>query len=134
MVIEEYKFGKIKISGKEYLHDVEVRWSPKDSDVTSEPTGQAGEVLAWQRTESHVIDTEDIKRALEQGPEIIIIGKGESGVARVTENAKKEIKSKGIKLIIDTTEEAIKTFNVLLSQAEEDEEELKIIGLFHLTC
>jgi hypothetical protein len=120
-VIEEYHFGSITIDGKTYNHDVEVRWN--------------GEILKWWRKESHIIDAEDVKRAIDQDPEVIIIGTGESGMAEVTEKAKKEIESKGIELIIDITEEAIKTFNVLLEESEKEEgKQKRVIGLFHLTC
>jgi len=120
-MIEEYKFGSIIIDGKTYDYDVEVRWT--------------GEVLKWWRGESHVIDVEDVKRAVEQNPDTIIIGTGESGVARVTEDAQKFIKEKGIKLIIDLTEQATKTFNIRKEESEEEEgKQEKVIGLFHLTC
>lgn len=121
MVIEEYRFGFIKILGKSYNHDVEVRW--------------AGEVLDWWRQESHVIDLEDIQRALEQKPDLIIIGTGAYGVAKVTERAQKEIKTQGIELIIDKTEEAVRTFNIIRERSKMEEgKEKKVIGLFHLTC
>jgi hypothetical protein len=134
-MIEEYHFGSITIDGKTYNHDVEVRWT--------------GEVLKWWRRESHLIDVEDVKRAIEQSPDTIIIGTGESGVARVTEEAKKEIKSRGIELIIDMTEQATKTFNIICERSKdynpptasshlrwdpEEGEQNKVIGLFHLTC
>ncbi len=120
-MIEEYYFGLITIDGKTYNHDIEVRWT--------------GEVLKWQRAESHVIDVEDVKRAVEQNPETIIIGTGEGGVAKVTEGAQKFIKEKGIELIIDLTEQAIKTFNIRKEESKEGEgREERVIGLFHLTC
>jgi len=120
-MIEEYHFGSIIIDGKTYNHDVEVRWTD--------------EVLPWWRKESHLIDVEDVKRAVEQNPETIIIGTGESGLARVTEEAQKFIKEKGIKLIIDLTEQATKTFNIRKEKSEEEEgRQEKVIGLFHLTC
>ncbi len=121
MSVEEYHFGFITIDGKNYTDDVEVRPS--------------GEVLDWWRGESHLIDVEDVKRALTQNPEVIIIGTGESGLARVTEEAKKEIEEKGTKLIIDMTEEAVKTFNIIKQESEAEEgKKTKVIGLFHLTC
>jgi len=91
--------------------------------------------LPWWRKESHVIDVEDVKRAVEQNPETIIIGTGESGVARVTEEAQKFIKERGIRLIIDLTEPATKTFNIRKEESKEKERrQEKVIGLFHLTC
>ncbi len=120
-MIEEYKFGSITIDGKTYKYDVEVRWT--------------GEVLEWWREESHVFDVDDIKRATEQNPDTIILGTGVSGLAKVTEQAERFIKERGIKLIIDRTEEATKTFNIINEDSEEEEgEENKVVGLFHLTC
>ncbi len=112
-MIEEYKFGLIIILGKTYEYDVEVRWD--------------GKVLEWWRKESHIIDIESLKRAIEQNPELIVVGTGEPGLAKITDNAKKEILSKGIGLIVDETTEAIKVFNAEVKNK-------KVIGLFHLTC
>jgi len=112
-MIEEYHFGSITIDGKTYNYDVEV--CCLDSKT---------EILNWQRQESHDINVDAVKRAVERKPDTIVIGTGESGLAKVTETAKQFIAEKGIKLIIDITGEAIKTFNV----------ETNIIGLFHLTC
>lgn len=120
-MIDEYKFGAISVDGKIYNHDIEVRWT--------------GEVLDWPREESHLIDVEDIIGAIEQKPETIVIGTGESGLAQVTEEAKTFIQSRGIKLIIDHTEQATRTFNVRKDESEEEEgKPEKVIGLFHLTC
>lgn len=120
-MIEEYRFGLLTIDGKTYNYDVEVRWT--------------GEVLKWWRQESHLIDIEDVNRAVEQSPDTIIIGIGESGVARVSKEAKNFIKGKGTELIIDLTEQAVKTFNIMNEDSEEEEgEQSKVIGLFHLTC
>jgi hypothetical protein len=118
-MINEYHFGSITINGKTYNYDVEVRWT--------------GEVLKWWRKEGHVINLEDVKRAVDQKPDTIIIGNGESGVARVTERSQQFITERGIKLIIDKTEEAIRTFNIILKISQEGREN-KVIGLFHLTC
>lgn len=120
-MIEEYKFGSITIDGKTYDYDVEVRWTD--------------EGLKWWRGESHVVDVDDVKRAIEQNPDTIVIGTGESGAAKVIEEAKEAIKSKGIELVIDLTEQATRTFNVINEESEEEEgEQRKVIGLFHLTC
>lgn len=120
-MIEEYHFGSITIDGETYENDVEVRWT--------------GDVLPWPFKRRHVIDVEEIKRAVEEKPEVIVIGTGESGLAEVTEEAQKEIKARGIELIIDETEQAVKTFNILREESiEEEGKEKEVIGLFHLTC
>ena len=120
-MIQEYKFGSMTFDGTVYHHDVEVRWT--------------GEVLAWPREESHIIDIEDIAEAIEQNPQTLVIGTGELGMAQVTENAQREIKLRGIELIIDRTEAAAKTFNIRKEDSlEEEGAQEKVIGLFHLTC
>jgi hypothetical protein len=113
-MIENYQFGKIKINGEVFDYDVEVRWNK--------------EVLKWRRGESHIIDIEDVKRAVEQNPEKIVIGTGESGIAKATEEAQGFIKEKGVDLVIETTGKAVEVFN------EEAKKAKRIIGLFHLTC
>lgn len=120
-MIEEYRFGFIKINGKNYRHDVKVF--------------PYGEVIAWQRKESHIINIEDIKEDLDREPELIVIGTGAYGVAKVADDAEEEIKKRGIELIVDNTEEAVRTFNIILKESKEEEgREKKVIGFFHLTC
>ncbi len=120
-MIEEYHFGSITINGQTYEYDVEVRWT--------------GEVLEWWRKKSHVVDIGDLKRTVGQKPETIVVGVGHSGLAKITEEAQNFIKEKGIELIIDITEEAVKTFNIICQESMEEEgKQKKVIGLFHLTC
>jgi hypothetical protein len=113
-MIEDYKFGKIKIFGKEYNFDVEVRWT--------------GEVFSWWRKEGHTVNSEDVERALKENPEVIIIGTGAYGVCKITKDCEDFIKEKGLELIVDITEKAVEKFNELLKQSK------KVIGFFHLTC
>jgi len=113
-MIEAYQFGEIKINGKTYHHDVQVDWQ--------------GEVLKWQRKESHWIDLEDLESALEKQPEIIIIGTGAYGVAKVSDKIKEKLKNLEIPLTISPTPEAIKAFEENLKKSK------KVVGLFHLTC
>lgn len=115
-MINNYSFGKIIINGKKYNQDVEIRWS--------------GEALDWWRQEGHVFALADLKRALEQKPEVIILGIGAYGVAQVSGDVKKELETRRIKLIIEKTGDAVKIFNKAIKQ----EKEKRIIGLFHLTC
>jgi len=115
-MIDEYHFGSIKILGETYNYDVELRWT--------------GEILKWWRRESHVVDIDDVKRAVGQNPKVVIIGTGSLGLVNVTQECQEYIAEKGIRLIIDKTEEAVKSFNKI----SEKSNEIKIIGLFHLTC
>ena len=89
----------------------------------------------WFSKERHKFGLEEVKRAIDQKPDTIVIGTGESGLAEVTPEAQEEIKRNGIKLVIDKTEEAARTFNVIKEDSEEEKgKQEKVIGLFHLTC
>ena len=113
-MIEDYRFGLITINGKTYENDVEVRWN--------------GKALPWWRQESHLIGFEDVERAIREEPDLLIIGTGESGMAKVLQETKEKILSEGIGLIIEKTGPAVVTFN------REKQKGRKVIGLFHLTC
>lgn len=113
-MIEEYKFGLIRVLDKTYNYDIELRWG--------------GEVLSWQKEESHSISPEDVKRAVKENPDLIIIGNGESGLAEVSKEAKEKILSEGIGLIVEKTGKAVIAFD------KEQKKGRKVIGLFHLTC
>ena len=120
-MIEDYQFSSITIDGEMYNHDVQIFWT--------------GQVFDWWRKESHIIDVEDIIDTVEQNPESIVIGTGQSGMAEVTEAAKKFITARGIKLFVDHTEQAVKTFNIRQEDSQEENgKPEKVIGLFHLTC
>ena len=114
MHINDYQFGSITIDGVNYSYDLELR--------------SMGDILMWQRAQGHVIDADDVRNAIEQNPDLIIIGTGFSGAARLTEKAKHEIESNKIKLMTDKTKTAIKIFNSELERGT------RVIGLFHLTC
>ncbi len=113
-MIEEYHFGSITINGKTYNSDVIVNWKE--------------EVFSWQREESHIIDAKDVKSAIDQNPEVIVVGTGEAGIAQLTDTARQAICEKGIKLVVEKTGEAKEIFNKYLKEGK------KVIGLFHLTC
>ena len=120
-MIEEYNFGYVKINDKKYIEDIEVRWT--------------GEVLEWLRQESHIIDVENVKRAVEADPQIIVIGTGDYGMAKLTDESRRFIEQPDIELVVDKTAEAVKTYNVICEDSlEEEGKQSRVIGLFHLTC
>lgn len=126
-MIDEYHFGSITVDGKTYDRDVEVRSVSRK--------GNKIEVVGWWRRDCHIIDVGDLKDAIEKKPEVIIIGTGSSGMAKVTPETRDFVVEKGIELIIDRTKEAVKTFNMICEDSViEEGKHKKVIGLFHLTC
>lgn len=116
MQIDFYDFGRIKIDGKAYERDVIIF-----PDRVFSP---------WTRKQGHYLSADDfssIPDLLKEGPELVIIGIGYSGVMQVNPNVEEFFKSEGIEIIVEKTIDAWKTYNKL-SQSK------KVLALFHLTC
>lgn len=113
MKIESYDFGKIKIDGKIYNHDVIIF----DDGVKD-----------WWRKDSHWVGIEDAKKIVENNPKTVIFGTGYSGCMEVSEEAKKYLEKLSAEVIIEPTKKACDAFNKLFSEDE------SIIAALHLTC
>lgn len=113
MKIESYSFGKILIDGNTYTSDL-IIYPDRIWDK-------------WWRKEGHGIHEEDLSTIMENPPEILIIGTGDSGRLKVSGEMKKYIESKGIKLRIAKTQDACKLYNDLSTKA-------RVIAALHLTC
>jgi hypothetical protein len=113
-VIDSYDFGHIVIDGQRYTSDVIVfpDWVKAD----------------WWRKEGHQLHVEDIKEALEEKPNVLVVGTGYSGLVKVLPETEKYVRSRGVELIIQRTGEAYKTFNRLVKSGK------RVIAAFHLTC
>lgn len=113
-LVEEYKFGRIKVSGREYY-----------SDIIIFPD----EILSnWWRKEGHSLCLEDLEEVIKRKPKILIIGNGYSGVMRVPGSVIEELKRMGIEVIVKHTREAVKEYNRLAKAGE------KVAAALHLTC
>ncbi len=113
-MIDSYDFGRIVINGRRYTSDV---------IVFPDRVRQS-----WWRREGHRLHVEDIKGALqEEKPEVLVIGTGYSELVKVLPETENYVKSKGIKLIVQSTREACKTFNRLVKSK-------RTIAALHLTC
>lgn len=115
-LIEAYDFGVMVINGKRYTSDVLV--FPE-------------KVLSgWWRKEGHKIYVEDLKEIFNYKPlpEVLVIGTGYSGLVKVLPEVEDALKEQGIKLLVQPTGEAYKTFNEFLKAGR------LVVGAFHLTC
>lgn len=115
-MIEFYDFGVMVVNGKRYTNDLIV-FPEKVLD-------------GWWRKEGHQLCVKDLKEVLSQIPlpEVLVVGTGYSGLVKVLPEVEKTLKERGIKLIIQPTKEAYKTFNELLRAGK------RAVGAFHLTC
>lgn len=113
MKIEDYSFGKITIDGKNYISDVIIYPERVDS--------------SWWRKEGHCLDIDDLKDVIDVKPEILVVGTGAYGAMIIPRRTEDYLKAKGIRLIAQKTDEAVRTFNELSGSA-------RVVAALHLTC
>jgi len=114
MRIDSYSFGVMKVEGAEYRTDLLVfpdRISPN-----------------WWRRQGHSLAVEDLDDVLGFKPDILVIGKGASGLMEIPASTKKVLQEEGIEVIAKNTGQAWPVFN------EQVEKGRKVVGAFHLTC
>ena len=113
-MIEAYSFGSLTFAGKRYGKDLKIL------------RGQVAD--NWWRAEGHRVDVGDVEDIIEAHPRILVVGMGANGLMKVTEQLKKVLEEKNIRLVAQPSGEAAKTFNKLLKEGED------VAGAFHLTC
>ena len=113
-MIEGYTTGRITVNHKTYHQDLKI---------------VQGQVLDnWWRKTGHRVDVNDMKDVLNASPDIIVIGTGYAENMRVSQGLLSETRKRNIKVIVEDTYKAVKTFNDLYSR------EKNVSGAFHLTC
>lgn len=112
-MVESYSFGSIIIDGKGY-----------HSDVIIYPDRVKG---SWWRKRGHDLCLDDIREVLDYKPEILIIGKGKSGMMRVSSSVQEEIGKRGIELFVSGTSEAVRKYNEMSNRNT-------VVAALHLTC
>jgi hypothetical protein len=112
-MIDSYSFGHMQVKGQTYTSDLIIY--PDRIDAS------------WWRRTGHHISLDDIKDVLLEKPEVLVIGTGFMGLMKVDDEVNLHMESEKIRLIVEKTKDAVKTFNTV-SQTK------KAIGAFHLTC
>jgi hypothetical protein len=113
-MIDEYTFGHIQIEGQVYTKDVKIC--------------QGKIIHPWWRKSGHLVEREDIEDMLNTHPDILVLGKGQPGMMRSSEELRESLKQEGLELIELPTSEAIEHFNLLWEQGK------NVCAGFHLTC
>jgi hypothetical protein len=112
------KFGSITIDGKEFDFDVVIRL---DGSIRKRKKKLSKEIYGT----SHTISLPEVKSTYEKTAESLIIGSGQYGMVKLSEEAAKYLISKDCLVELLPTPEAIKAWNKARGQ---------VIGLFHITC
>ena len=116
--IEKTKFGSITIAGEEFEHDVIIRLNGK---VEKRKKKLSKEVFGT----SHLISLAEAEYVYENGAKGIMIGTGQSGLAKLSDEAAQFFRQMCCQLTLLPTPQAIRCWN----ETEDGE-----IGLFHVTC
>ncbi len=116
---EETNFGEVIINGQKYSDVLVV-----DDRIIS----RDGELLNKLFGTFHRIADEEINQIIEDRPDIVIIGTGQTGALQVTEDVKIKLEDSGTKIEIYETPIAVKKFN------EEKNLGKKVNALIHTTC
>lgn len=112
-MINSYGFGRIVIDSTAFTTDVIIFPDRVEDD--------------WWRKDGHVLHIADIESAVEEKPEVLIVGTGKYGILKVLPQTREYIRSKGIELIVEPTDKACEIYNKI-SQAK------KVVAALHLTC
>jgi hypothetical protein len=114
MRIDSYSFGIMKVDGTEYRGDLIVFPDKVRPN--------------WWRKEGHSLALEDLDDVLAFKPDILVVGKGASGLMKVPTSTEEALQENGIEIIAAKTGQAWGIFN------EQIEKGKKVVGAFHLTC
>jgi hypothetical protein len=113
IMIDSYSFGKIMIDGKMFTSDVIIFPDRVDD--------------SWWRKNGHLLQKEDLTEIIKHDLEVLIVGTGDNGLMKVTDETRRFLESRGIELISEETRKACDTYNNLLGRK-------RIIAALNLTC
>ena len=117
-VIEGTQFGMITISGRQYNYDVLIglngQIEKRKKKLSKEKYGT-----------SHKISLEEAVSIYEPGAKQLIIGTGQIGYVKLSEEAASFFKQKNCQVQLIDTLQAVHVWNAV---------EGKVIGMFHVTC
>lgn len=117
-MINRTVFGSITVDGEKYEYDVIIRLN---GTVKKRKKKLSKKIFGT----SHVISLPEAQQVFEEGVERIIIGTGQSGMVKLSEEAIDFFKLKQCTVEMFPTPEAIRRWN---------DAESHTIGLFHVTC
>ena len=116
--IDRTAFGSITIDGALFEHDVIIR-------LNGRPEKRKKKLSKAVYGTSHIISLAEAEHAFEKGAERLIIGAGQNGMVKLSDEAADYFKQKDCQVKLLHTPKAIEAWN---------EAKGAVIGLFHVTC
>lgn len=120
-MFQENKFGMVKFGGKDYSHDIVIH--------TDDRVEKRNKDISRRKYDtSHILSAEEVTDLLDENPEVIIIGRGQSGMLKIGKDTAELLSEKKVKLVDPPTPEAIEEFNKLKNQGK------RVAAVIHITC
>ena len=116
--IDSFNFGFIVVAGKYFVCDVLIH---PDGTVREREPGKG-------RLGSHTITKNDIIKIAQERPEVIVIGNGTSGMARLSADAESYARQTNLNLLVLPSFQAVEKFNHLIAERK------LAAALIHVTC
>jgi hypothetical protein len=116
--IDSTSFGSITVDGKTFDHDILIRLN---GHIKKRKKKLSKEIYGT----SHVISLEEAEHIYEEGTEKIIIGTGQTGFVKLSEEAEDFFMKKKCGIELFPTAWAIERWNEI---------EGKVTAMFHITC
>ncbi len=116
--IDKTRFGSVTIQGNLVEYDIIIRLN---GVVEKRKKSLSKEIYGT----SHIISLAEAKYVYQEGAERLIIGTGQDGMVKLSDDARAYFKKKDCQVELQPTPQAIETWN---------KAEGASIGLFHVTC
>ena len=116
--IQETSFGSITIAGQVYNSDILIRL---DGQIEKRRKKLSKAIYGT----SHMISRDEAVNIHQEGAERLLIGTGQFGMVKLSEEADEFFKNKNCQVELLSTPEALKAWN---------RAEGAVIAMFHLTC
>ena len=117
-IVNSFKFGSIVVDDRKYRRDV---FLYPDGGIRKRKGG------FWMFG-SHAIKREEIEELVKSTPDLLIVGTGTDGIAKLNPDADAFLRDSGVESVVIPSQEAVDKFNELSSQGKHP------AALIHITC
>ncbi len=116
--IDSFNFGFIVVDEKQYTYDVVIL---PDGTVRERSAGKG-------RLGSHSITRSEIEALIKEQPDVILVGTGVEGMARLAHDAEFYMLEPDVNLTMLPSPQIVRRYNQRVEEGE------KVAALIHITC
>jgi hypothetical protein len=109
--IQFVKFGEVMVDGKVYYSDMIVWWDGEKEFVPK----------------THILDMKAFSKLLRKKPDMVVVGTGQQGCVRISDDVRERANDRGIKIFEDTSAKAADIFNGLVATGK------NVVAFIHTT-